>query len=320
MKRVPHKIKHMKHYILALVIVSGIVTAACGGSKNIVSAPTNDVAIAEKEVTSKKIIERKAPEVETDIIETPETPKTPSIEEKKEMVEKEIETPVKETMIKEDPKPLEAFNHTTYGDLVAKYVSPEGNVNYDGFKSNWSVLRTYIKALGENMPTDQWTKEDKLAYWMNAYNAMTVDLILRNYPLESIKDIKDPWGQRFWKLGEKYYNLNEIEHKILRKMGDARIHFGINCASFSCPPLLNEAFTAQKVDTQLDVLARRFVNDSKRNTITANSIEISEIFNWFAKDFKTNGSVIDFLNKYSDVQIAAKAKKRYKDYDWSLNK
>ena len=89
---------------------------------------------------------------------------------------------------------------------------------------------------------------------------------------------------------------------------------------FSCPPLLNEAFTAQKVDTQLDVLARRFVNDSKRNTITANSIEISEIFNWFAKDFKTNGSVIDFLNKYSDVQIAAKAKKRYKDYDWSLNK
>ena len=108
------------------------------------------------------------------------------------MVEKEIETPVKETMVKEDPKPLEAFNHTTYGDLVAKYVSPEGNVNYDGFKSNWSVLRTYIKALGENMPTDQWTKEDKLAYWMNAYNAMTVDLILRNYPLESIKDIKDP--------------------------------------------------------------------------------------------------------------------------------
>lgn len=320
MKRVPHKIKHMKHYILALVIVSGIVTAACGGSKKIVSAPTKDVAIAEKEKMAKEVIERKAPEVETDIIETPEVPKTPTIEEKKEMTEKEIETPAKEVIVKEVSKPLEAFNHTTYGDLVAKYVSPEGNVNYDGFKSNWSVLRTYIKALGENMPTDQWTKEDKLAYWMNAYNAMTVDLILRNYPLESIKDIKAPWGKRFWKLGDKYYNLNEIEHKILRKMGDARIHFGINCASFSCPPLLNEAFTAQKVDTQLDVLARRFINDSKRNTITANSIEISEIFNWFAKDFKTNGSVIDFLNKYSDVQIASKAKRRYKDYNWSLNK
>jgi hypothetical protein len=103
-------------------------------------------------------------------------------------------------------------------------------------------------------------------------------------------------------------------------MGDARIHFGINCASFSCPPLLNEAFTAQKVDAQLDTLSRRFVNDTQRNTITANSIEISEIFNWFAKDFKTNGSVIDFLNKYSDTPIAKNAKKRFKEYNWSLNK
>ncbi|MEP0262491.1 DUF547 domain-containing protein [Dokdonia sp.] len=303
----------MKYYILAIVIVSGILTA-CGGSKKIVSAqPTKDIAIAEKDIT-----ERKAPEVETDIIDTPNTP----IEEAKEEIEeKEIEASVvKEEIVKEILKPLEAFDHTSYGDLVVKYVSPEGNVDYDGFKRNWGVLRTYIKALGENMPTDQWTKEDKLAYWMNAYNAMTVDLILRNYPLASIKDIKDPWGQRFWKLGQKYYNLNEIEHKILRKMGDARIHFGINCASFSCPPLLNEAFTAQKVDTQLDALARRFVNDTERNTITANSIEISEIFNWFAKDFKTNGSVIDFLNKYSDTQIASNAKRRYKDYNWSLNK
>jgi len=317
MKRIPPKIKHMKYYILVLVIISGILTAACGGSKKLVTSPNKDVAVLEKEVIAKEVIERKTPEVETDIIDTPETP---IIEEKKEMIEKEIETTAKEVMVKENPKPLEAFDHTSYGDLVARYVSQEGNVNYNGFKSNWSVLRTYIKALGENMPTDQWTKEDKLAYWMNAYNAMTVDLILRNYPLASIKDIKDPWGQRFWKLGEKYYNLNEIEHKILRKMGDARIHFGINCASFSCPPLLNEAFTAQKVDTQLDILARRFVNDKKRNTITTNSIEISEIFNWFAKDFKTNGSVIDFLNKYSDVQIASNAKRRYKDYNWSLNK
>lgn len=305
--------KNIRYYILATAIVSGILTA-CGGSKKIASAQqTKDVAIVEKEV-----IERKAPEVETDIIDTPDI----SIKETKEEIEeKEIEVSVvKEEIIKEIPKPLEAFDHTTYGDLVVKYVSPEGNVNYDGFKRNWNVLRAYIKALSENMPTDQWTKEDKLAYWMNAYNAMTVDLILRNYPLASIKDIKDPWKQRFWKLGEKYYNLNEIEHKILRKMGDARIHFGINCASFSCPPLLNEAFTAQKVDSQLNTLAHRFVNDTKRNTITANSIEISEIFNWFAKDFKTNGSVIDFLNKYSDIQIASNAKRRYKDYNWSLNK
>jgi len=307
----------MKYYLITLVLVTGILTA-CGGSKKLVTAPNKDVAVAEK-VEEKTVSEREAPEVEKDMMEAPkentkeETAIVPNTDVQPNE-EKKADVPVPTI------KPLEAFDHTNYDGLIAKYVSEQGNVNYDGFKRNWSTLRNYIKALGENMPTNEWSKEDKLAYWMNAYNAMTVDLILRNYPLASIKDIKDPWGQRFWKLGEKYYNLNEIEHKILRKMGDARIHFGINCASFSCPPLLNEAFTAQKVDKQLDILARRFVNDKKRNTITANSIEISEIFNWFAKDFKTNGSVIDFLNKYSDTPINAKAKKRYKDYNWSLNK
>ncbi|WP_299678238.1 DUF547 domain-containing protein [uncultured Dokdonia sp.] len=317
----------MKYYLIALALTTGILTA-CGGSKRIATTEqqtkqtvtiNENAAKEEVKTETKTVIEREAPEVEKDMMEAP---KKDTKEETTVVLNTDIQ-PNEEKMADVPVptiKPLEAFDHTSYGDLVATYVSPQGNVDYDGFKRNWSTLRNYIKALGENMPTDQWSKEDKLAYWMNAYNAMTVDLILRNYPLASIKDIKDPWGQRFWKLGEKYYNLNEIEHKILRKMGDARIHFGINCASFSCPPLLNEAFTAQKVDKQLDTLARRFVNDKKRNTITANSIEISEIFNWFAKDFKTNGSVIDFLNTYSDTPINAKAKKRYKDYNWSLNK
>ncbi|MFT5892721.1 MAG: hypothetical protein ACI9Y7_002833 [Dokdonia sp.] len=309
----------MKYHIIALTLVACILTA-CGGSKKIVNTEqVKQTTAVEEKVEKETVIEREAPEVEKDMMDIPkEEPKKDILVVPNTDVKPNDETiadaPIPEKM------PLEAFDHTSYGDLVIKYVSDQGNVDYDGFKRNWGSLRNYIKALSENMPTDQWTKEDKLAYWMNAYNAMTVDLILRNYPLESIKDIKDPWGQRFWKLGDKYYNLNEIEHKILRKMGDARIHFGINCASFSCPPLLNEAFTAQKVDTQLDLLARRFVNDTQRNTITANSIEISEIFNWFAKDFKTNGSLIDFLNKYADTQIASNAKKRFKEYNWSLNK
>lgn len=309
----------MKYHILTGILLT-CTLIACGGSKKIVNTEqTKQVDVVEEKEEKESAIKREAPEVEKDMMETP-----------KENPQKEIlvvpSTDVKpndETMADAsvpDKILLEAFDHTTYNDLLATYVSSEGNVNYDGFKRNWSTLRNYIKALGENMPIDSWTEEDRFAYWMNAYNAMTIDLILRYYPLESIKDIKDPWGQRFWKLGDKYYNLNEIEHKILRKMGDPRIHFGINCASFSCPPLLNEAFTAQKVDAQLDLLARRFVNDTKRNTITPNTIEISEIFNWFAKDFKSNGFVIDFLNQYSDTQIAADAKKKYKEYNWSLNK
>ena len=149
---------------------------------------------------------------------------------------------------------------------------------------------------------------------------MTIDLILRNYPTESIKDIKNPWEQRFWQIGDKWINLEEIEHQILRKMDDPRIHFGINCASFSCPPLMNEAFTADKVDSQLEKLAIQFVNDSKRNSIAADRVEISNIFKWFKKDFTQEGDIVDFLNKYSKVKINSDARVRYMDYNWNLNK
>lgn len=211
------------------------------------------------------------------------------------------------------------FSHNTFNNLLQKHVTTAGNVNYKGFKSDRAKLRAYIVSLGENTPTDDWSKEEKLAYWINAYNALTVDLILRNYPLKSIKDIKKPWDQRLWKLGEKWQNLNDIEHKILRKMDEPRIHFAINCASFSCPPLLNEAFTAEKLEQQLIQVTKVFLADSRRNTITPDKIEISKIFKWFSKDFKQNGSLIDFLNTYSDVKINAKAKKKYKDYNWDLN-
>ncbi|WP_420575108.1 DUF547 domain-containing protein [Kordia sp.] len=231
-------------------------------------------------------------------------------------VTEEGESVTVETVL-DEKKP--AFKHDIFNVLLQKHVTASGNVNYKGFKTDRSKLRAYITSLGENLPTDDWTKEEKLAYWINAYNALTVDLILRNYPLESIKDIKKPWNQRLWKLGSKWYNLDEIEHKILRKMNEPRIHFAINCASFSCPPLLNEAFSSEKLERQLTQVTKVFLADSKRNTITKNQIEISKIFKWFSKDFKQNGSLIDFLNTYSDVKISGNAKKKYKEYDWTLN-
>tara|TARA_R110001632_G_scaffold26609_3_gene71852 strand:- start:539 stop:1447 length:909 start_codon:yes stop_codon:yes gene_type:complete len=301
----------MKNCLYALLFAG--LLASCGGSKQAVStAPAPVVVIEEKVIINDT--PNTAPEVETDIMETPESPEqtnqTPPVV--------EIDEPTMDESAIEEPFG-EAFDHKSFNTLLVNYVSPKGNVNYPEFKKQWSTLRSYIAALGENMPTEAWTKNDKFAYWMNAYNAMTIDLILRNHPLTSIKKINDPWDQRLWKLGSKWYNLDEIEHQILRKMGDPRIHFGINCASFSCPPLLNEAFTAETVDAQLEKLAIQFINDSKRNTITTNSIEVSKIFNWFSKDFKTDGSLIDFLNKYSETPISPNAKTRYMDYDWTLN-
>jgi len=224
--------------------------------------------------------------------------------------------------IKEETQTIEViefFDHSIFNSLLSENISDKGNTNYKGFIRHKHILKSYLTSLSENMPTEKWTKEDKLAYWMNAYNAFTIKLIIDNYPTKSIKDIKNAWDSRFFKLGEKWYNLNDIEHKILRKMNDPRIHFGINCASFSCPPLLNRAFTATTVNNDLDYLAHQFINDKKRNVISENTIQVSKIFQWFSKDFKTEGSLIDYLNKYSDIIIKSNAKKSYLKYDWNLN-
>jgi|SRR5690606_5748251 len=210
-------------------------------------------------------------------------------------------------------------DHSQWTVILQKYVSNSGKVNYKGLKNDRAPLTKYINYLGENTPKDNWSNQEILAYWINAYNALTVDLILRHYPIESIKDIKNPWEQRLWKLGNKWYNLDEIEHDILREMNEARIHFAIVCASVSCPKLQNEAYEALKLEAQLTKATKEFLNDPTKNYISQNDLELSKIFQWFTKDFKQNGSLIDFLNQYSDINISDNAKIKYKDYNWSLN-
>lgn len=211
------------------------------------------------------------------------------------------------------------FEHSTLDYLLVKYVTERGRVDYEGFKSDHKLLSEYISSLKNNRPNDTWSKEEKLAYWINAYNALTIDLIIRNYPLKSIKNIDKPWNQRLWKFGDKWLNLNDIEHQILRKMDEPRIHFAIVCASETCSKLRNEAFTAEKLESQLTKATEEFLDDSNKNELSENNIKISKIFKWFAKDFKTDGTLIDFLNQYSKVKISGKAKKSYKDYSWDLN-
>lgn len=307
----------MKKFISLSTIA--FILVACGTTKNTSPVTAETVAPVNPTVTSG-----------TKITATQPVRDMPIFIPKEEQAPKEVKqvpppnmgepiTETKEGIAPETKDVNEAFDHAGFNELLNNNVTPDGKVNYIRFKQDRTVLRIYLFALGKKMPTDAWSKEDKLAYWMNAYNAMTIDLILRNQPIASIKDIKDPWMQRLWKLGDKWYNLDEIEHQILRKMDDPRIHFGINCASFSCPPLLDEAFTAQNVDKQLDALAKQFVNDTQRNTITPERVTISKIFNWFSKDFKQDGSLVDFLNKYADTPINSKAKVRYMDYNWELN-
>ncbi|WP_282041375.1 DUF547 domain-containing protein [Winogradskyella flava] len=211
------------------------------------------------------------------------------------------------------------FAHDNWDKLLQEHVSANGKVSYSGFKKNRNELNVYIKNLTDNIPIEESSKSEKLVFWINAYNALTIDLILRNYPLKSIKDIKDPWNQRLWQFGDKWMNLNDIEHKILRKMDEPRIHFAIVCASESCPKLKNEAFIASKLEAQLSNVTRAFLADTSKNEISENEIRLSKIFKWFKKDFEQNGSLIDFLNQYSEVTISNRAKKSFKDYNWNLN-
>ncbi|AWG23319.1 hypothetical protein FFWV33_18180 [Flavobacterium faecale] len=210
-------------------------------------------------------------------------------------------------------------DHSKWNTLLKKNVSSTGKVNYKGFLRDKKELESYLDVLEANTPNSSWSRNATLSYWINVYNAYTVKLIVDNYPVKSIKEISNPWGKKFFKLGGKSYSLEQVEHEILRKMGEPRIHFAINCASYSCPNLLNEAYTEAKLSKQLAAVAKDFINDRTKNTITASSVNISEIFNWFGGDFKTKGSIVDFLNQYSTVKINSNAKITFKDYNWTLN-
>ena len=213
------------------------------------------------------------------------------------------------------------FDYKSYNKFLGNYVSEKGNVNYDKIKTNKSELDAIIKQFEKTQPNNQWSRDEKIAYFINAYNIYTLKIVTDNYPLKSIKDIPSVWDKKFIPCGKEKISLGYIEHKILRKMNEPRIHFAINCASFSCPNLLNQAYLPQTLNKQLETAAKSFVNDKTKNTITTSEIKISEIFNWFSGDFKTKKtSVIDFINKFSKIKIDKKAKVKYLDYNWSLNK
>jgi hypothetical protein len=211
-------------------------------------------------------------------------------------------------------------DHAAWNTLLQKYVSTDGVVNYEHLQKEEAVIEAYINKLGKNTPEKSWGENEKLAYWINLYNASTVSLILKNYPLKSIREIGDPWDIVFVKAGGKEYSLNDIEHNIIRKeFNEPRIHFALVCAAKSCPPLLNEAYVADKLDKQLQQQGVKFINNPKKNEIATVNIKISKLFDWYKGDFIKQGSLIDFLNGFAKTKISDDAKIGFMDYDWSLN-
>lgn len=212
-----------------------------------------------------------------------------------------------------------AFAHAGFDSLLQKYVAEDGKVDYKGFKSDKAALDAYCRLLEENPVRDDWRREEKMAYWINAYNAFTIKLIVDNYPAKSILNFDGgkTWDVKRIKLGDKKFSLNNIENDILRpQFRDPRIHFAINCAARSCPPLWNRAYTAENLDSTLEIRTKSFINDPKFNTLTATKAGVSKIFEWYATDF---GDLIKYLNKYANTQLKSTAKVTFREYDWGLN-
>lgn len=217
-------------------------------------------------------------------------------------------------------------DHRAWSEMLSLYVTKTGEGNYPGFIEDKMKLEEYLHTLSSFPPGENWRRQDKLAYWINAYNAYTVKLIIDNYPLKSIKDIANglpminsPWDIKFFKIGETDFDLNTIEHEILRKQFDEpRIHFAINCASFSCPRLRNEAYETENLEEQLEEQTSLFINNPDKNIISGNSAKLSKLFKWFESDFLKDGGVKSFIKKYNQ-SLNENSKIEYLEYIWTLN-
>ena len=227
-------------------------------------------------------------------------------------------------------------NHTKWNSILKRYVQIEGSqsfFDYKGMKENLKDLQSYLGEI-EGLKKDEYknfTKDQQLAFWINAYNAFTVQIVTKNYPLNSIKDIgyggfnpiKTIWDREFIKLSlsRRKYSLNRIEHKTIRKyFKEPRIHFAVNCASMGCPSLLDEAFVATKLNTQLDSVAKNFLTNTDKNKYDSTSKElvISKIFKWYGGDFKEQfQGPKGYISKY--IEFPKGTNIEWDSYSWKLN-
>ncbi|MFW6106944.1 MAG: DUF547 domain-containing protein [bacterium] len=232
---------------------------------------------------------------------------------------------------------LDAVDHSTWDRLLRTYVDEDGMVDYAAWKASEAdraALSEYLATLSRANPTAQTSKAGKLAFWINAYNALTIHGILKEYPTSSIRNHTaklvgyNIWDDLLLPVGDQDYSLNEIEHEILRKLGEPRIHFAIVCASVGCPRLLNRAYTPAKLEEQLAMNTRDFFSRDQNFQIdVANRrVRVSAILDWFGEDFgpsprKGLAGLAQYLPGASTRQLVGSEDfaVTFLDYDWSLN-
>ncbi len=226
-----------------------------------------------------------------------------------------------------------SIDHSPWQTILSQYIQRDnGGINRFAYgdvdDNNLELLETYLEYLQQIDPRKYSRKEQK-AYWINLYNALTVQVILDNYPLTSIlsigEDNKGPWDDVVAEIAGVELTLNAIEHKILRKhWQDPRIHFAVNCASIGCPNLQAQVFTATNSDQLLDKAAKEYLSHPRGAVFENNTLVLSSIFDWYGDDFgKTQQQRLHTLSTYLPEQ-RAKELKNYTGYikyhyDWNLN-
>lgn len=218
---------------------------------------------------------------------------------------------------------------SVYDAMLKSHVAParQAGINYNGVDyAAWRADERHPQALSALLGSDPASLEGRtaqLAYWINAYNFLTIDLIVKENETRSIKNLGNllstPWTRFKWKIAGRSLALDDIEHKIIRPFGEPRIHFAINCVAISCPDLRSEAYTRTDLERQLtDQLAVTFANASKGFRLEEGAVRVSKVMDWFAEDF-AGGDVQQWLAAHSPQAIPAGSAIRFFDYDWSLN-
>lgn len=218
--------------------------------------------------------------------------------------------------------------HRIWDELLGRYVHNQ-LVDYAGFKSAENRLDQYLDQLAAT-DTAALIPKEALAFYINAYNAWTVKLILTGYPgIKSIKELgtffESPWKKKLARIDGDVISLDQIEHDIIRRrFREPRIHFAVNCASKGCPPLLAQAYTGSRLEHQLDAVTGAFINDPQRTRLDGKVLYVSKIFKWYAADFDNDPAA--FVRRFatgalkSDLtDLGAQVSVKYLDYDWSLN-
>ena len=224
------------------------------------------------------------------------------------------------------------IDHSEWDKLLSKHVkvAKDGvnRIDYAALKqSDTTALKRYLTTL-QAVEIEKFPKDEQFAFWVNLYNAATVDVIVKNYPLESIKDIgllgQGPWKDKVLKVSGKSLSLDDIEHGILRPVWkDVRIHYAVNCASIGCPNLAPQAYTAEKLEQMLEEAARSYVNHPRGFARVDGALVASSIFDWYVDDWGDQAAVLTHARKYATDKTKAilgtATEIDSHDYNWSLN-